>query len=109
MKKSPINKKSYWNLVNQYWDDGISDIINLYLPTFFNKWIDGTPLDKPLIEYIIELKETKNPRIARVFNAAYYYCPSERMGEAFHKNWNIFYMLCSEEWCLIEEKEETEV
>jgi hypothetical protein len=104
MYKSPTNIASYWAIVDTYWDD-INHIINIYLPTFSDKWIDGTKLDKPLGEYIIELKEAKNPRLVRAFNAAWWNCPEESAGEWNHKSWNVLCDLCSEEWCLYEEKE----
>lgn len=107
MYKSPVNSKEYWEIINKYWDD-IFHIINLYLPTFQNRWVDGTPLDKSLGNYIIELKNSQNPRIVRAFNAAWWNCPDENSGEWAHKSWYVLCDLCSEEWCLHEEKEPDE-
>lgn len=104
MYKSPTNAREYWDNVNAYWED-ISHILNVYLPTFKNRWIDGTPLDKTLGEHIIELRETRNPKLVRAFNAAWWNCPEENSGEWAHKSWLIFRDLCAEEWCLHEEKE----
>ena len=107
MYKSPTNKKEYWEIVNNYWTE-IESILNNYLPTFNNKWIDKTDLNKSLGEYINELRENQNPRIVRAFNAAWFACPEENSGEWKHKGWNVLCNLCSEEWALIDEKEEYE-
>lgn len=101
--KSPTNKQEYWKIVDTYWDD-IFRILNIYLPTFSNKWIDETPLDKTLGEYIIDLKESNNPRIVRAFNAAWFAAP-DSVGIWDHSGWGALCDLCSEEWCLYEEKE----
>lgn len=107
MYKSPTNIKEYWSIVDSHWD-GISHILNVYLNTAKNEWIDGIPLDKSLGEYILELKVQRNPRIVRAFNSAWWNCPDENAGEWAHKEWNVLCTLCSEEWCLHEEKEEDE-
>lgn len=103
--KSPTNIKTYWNIVDTYWKD-INHILNLYLPTFKNQWIDGSKLDCSLGEHIENLRKTQNPKIVRAFNAAWFNCPEESSGEWAHKSWGILCDLCSEEWCLHEEKEE---
>lgn len=105
MYKSPTSRKTYWDIVNACWED-IRHIMDLHLPTFGNKWIDGTPLDKTLGEYIEELRIEQNPKLVRAFNSAWWNCPEENSGEWAHKSWNEFYVLCSEEWCLFEEREE---
>jgi len=104
MYKSPTNIKEYWNNVDEYWED-IVHILHVYLPTFSKKWIDGTDLDSTLNEHIQELRETRNPKLVRAFNAAWWTCPEDSSGEWAHKSWNIFCDLCAEEWCLYEEKE----
>jgi hypothetical protein len=101
--KSPTNSIEYWNIVNTYWED-IRLILDLYLPTFKNQWIDGSELDRTLGEYIEILREEKNPRIVRVFNAAWFAAPDD-MGIWNNSSWGKFCDLCSEEWCLHEEKE----
>jgi len=104
MYKPPVNIEQYWAIVDTCWDD-INHILNLYLPTHMRQWIDGTALEKTLGEYLIELKETRNPRIVRAFNAAWWNCPEEDAGEWKHKSWYVLCDLCSEEWCLYEERE----
>lgn len=106
MYKPPVNIKQYWNIVDTYWDD-IYHILSLYLPTHMNQWIDGEPLQKSLGEYILELKETRNPRIVRAFNAAWFNAPDD-YGIWNNASWGKFCDLCSEEWCLYEEREEEE-
>lgn len=103
MYKSPTSIKEYWSIVDVYWKD-IFHILNLYLPTFNNKWIDGTELPKTLGEFLLELKESRNPRLVRAFNAAWFNAPDD-VGDCSHPSWDKFYDLCREEWCLIEEKE----
>ena len=104
MFKSPSNREEYWGLVYEHWDD-ITCIIDIYLPTFHRQWIDKTKLDKTLGEYIFELKETKNDRLARIFSAAFWACPEEDAGEWKHKSWDVLVGLCQDEYVLIEEKE----
>ena|ERR1700733_3448573 len=74
--KSPTNSIDYWNTIDNHWDN-ISHILNVYLPTFRKFWIDKTSLDKTLGEYLIELKETRNPRLVRALSAAYWNVPEE--------------------------------
>jgi hypothetical protein len=100
----PNNKQEYWDIVYKYWDD-IFHILNIYLPTFGKQWIDNSSLDKTLGEYILELKETKNPRLVRAFNAAWFNCPDEMSGDFAHKSWSVLCDLCSEEYVLYEERE----
>jgi hypothetical protein len=102
--KSPSNATEYWNIVDTHWDD-LFHILNVYLPTFSSKWIDGTQLDKPLGEYITELKETRNGRLVRVLNAAWFAVPDNKSSEGEHTGWNILCDLCSEEYVLHEPKE----
>jgi hypothetical protein len=104
--KSPSNPKEYWAIVDYYWND-LNHIINIYLPTFAKKWIDNSiiPLDKTLGEYIIELKETRNPRLVRILNSAWWNAPDEKCCEGEHKSWNVLCDLCSEEYVLYEPKE----
>lgn len=104
--KAPTNKKEYWEIVDTCWED-ISHILNMYLPTFNNKWIDNTKLDKTLGEYILELKDSRNPRIVRAFNAAWWSAPDD-IGIWDNPSWGKFCDLCSEEWCLHEERESLE-
>lgn len=104
MFKSPVNKAEYFAIVDNYWND-ISFILNMYLPTFGNQWIDGTPLDKTLWEFLLLLKDTRNPRLARAFSAAYWNCPHENGGDWCHNSWSAFRTLVIEEWCLHESKE----
>ena len=58
--KSPTNKTQYWNVVYEYWED-LYKLMNIYLPTFLNYWIDKTKLKTSLGNYLIELKNNKNP------------------------------------------------
>lgn len=104
MYKSPTCPEEYWNNVNIYWDD-ILHIINVYLPTFSKKWIDGTNLDTTLGDHIAELKATRNPKLVRALNAAWWNCPEEKSGDWAHDSWYVLCDLCSEEWCLHEPKE----
>lgn len=104
MYKSPTNKLMYWEIVNNHWDD-ISHILNMYLPTFSNKWIDGTILEKPLGEYLEDLRKEQSPRLVRALNAAWWNAPDD-MGIWENPSWGKFCDLCSEEWCLLEEREE---
>lgn len=101
--KSPTNHKEYWEVVNNNWKD-IRLIIDLYLPTFGTKWIDGSELDKTLGEYIEDLRVEQHPRLVRAFNAAWFAAPDD-MGIWNNASWGKFCDLCSEEWCLLEERE----
>lgn len=102
--KSPNNSEEYWLLIYNHWDN-IFHILNLYLFTFQNKWIDGTKLDSPLYDYLIQLKENNNPRLIRAFNAALWNCPEENSGEWYHKGWDILNCLSLEEYVIYEPKE----
>jgi hypothetical protein len=104
MYKTPTNKQEYWENVFAHWED-IIHILNVYLPTFGKRWIDSTPLDKTLGEHIIELKESRNPKLVRAFNAAWFKCPYDNAGEWAHSSWDFFYNLCLDECFLYEEKE----
>jgi len=102
--KSPTTKQEYWDLIDIHWDD-LMHLMNLYLPTFKPFWIDKTPIDKLLGDYIRELKETRNPRIARCFNACWFNVPEENGSEGIHRGWEVLVMLCREEWALVEGRE----
>lgn len=102
--KSPLNAFQYWNIVEIYWND-IFRILNLYLPTFSKKWIDGNQLDITLGDFLIQLKEDKNPRLVRAFNAAIWEIPLE-IGEWDYPSLNILKDLCYNECFLYEEKED---
>lgn len=104
MYKPPTNKQSYFAIVDAYWSD-ISHVLNVYLPTFHNVWIDGTKLNTTLGEYIVCLKETQSPRIARVFHAALWNIPEDVPNNEI-PSFTQLYDLCVNEWCLIEEKED---
>jgi hypothetical protein len=104
MIKSPTTCEEYWFLVDVYWKQ-LQRMINLYLPTFHKKWITGESLEKTLWEYIVELKETRNPRIARVFNACWFNVPSDNSSEGIHEGYHVLCLLCTEEWALIEGRE----
>ena len=106
MYKSPVNIQEYWDIVNKHWDN-IFHIINIYLPTFQNRWIDGTSLDKSLGDYIIELKESRNPRIVRAFNAAWWNIP-ESIPTNEIPSWTQCYDLCVMEYRLYEDMETDE-
>ena len=104
MYKSPTNKTQYWNTVYEYWED-LFKIMNIYLPTFLNRWIDKTKLNTTLGSYLIELKNNKNPRLVRAFHAAYWNIPND-IGIWDHPKLNILYDLCLAEDFLHEEREE---
>lgn len=104
--KTPQNTEDYWNIINIYWND-LNHILNVYLPTYQNKWIDGSKIDKSLQEYLLELKNNKNNKLVRALNAAYFFAPEENSGEWFHKSWNILCdLIYNEDHCLNEEKED---
>lgn len=96
---TPKNKEEYWFIVNEHWRD-IFVILNQHLPLSKNEWIDNTPINKMLGEYILELKDKKNPRLARVLNAALYYIPKETQKYAL-PSWAQFYDLCVMEKILL--------
>lgn len=75
--KSPTNEEDYWAIVDTHWQS-ISRILDIYLPTFCRFWIDKTPLDTTLGEYLLELKSTHNVRLARAFSAAWWAVPEDR-------------------------------
>jgi hypothetical protein len=93
--KTPTNKAEYWTTVDMYWDDLFS-ILQTYLFVNLNKWIDQTDLPKTLEDYLLELKETKNPKLARAFNAAWYNIPEEKVCEEIPA-WAQFYDLCTKD------------
>lgn len=105
--KSPANKKEYWQLVNTNWD-GLQKLFDLYLPTFNSKWIDGSAIDKPLRDFLIDLKVSENPRLARAINAALWNCPEDHSGEWHHPSWHAISVIASHDWVLIEEREDFE-
>lgn len=74
--KSPTNRIAYWKVIDDNWDD-INHILNVYLPTFLNKWIDGTRLDCSLGDHILKLKEDRNPSLVRAFSVALYNMPED--------------------------------
>lgn len=98
------NSKEYWELIYTHWND-LFVMFNIYLPTFQNKWIDGSILNISLGDYLLELKENKNPKLVRALNSVMWNCPEENSGEWAHKVWPILYSLCVEEDCLFEERE----
>jgi hypothetical protein len=101
---SPKTKEEYWNIVNLYWKD-IRFILDLYLPTFKKQYIDLSPLNSTLGEYIEELKVSRNPRIARVFNAAFWNIP-ETIPTNEISSYAQFYDLCTKEYRLYEDFEQ---
>lgn len=93
--KTPTTSKEYWNIVDDYWDD-LDNILQTYLYTTMNKWIDQTDLPTTLGDYLLELKETKNPKLARAFNAAWFNIPEDKVCEEI-PGWAQFYDLCTKE------------
>ena len=75
--KSPTNPTIYFQVLDAHWKD-IEYILNVYLPTFARVWIDKSPLNKSLGAYLLELKESRNPRIARALSAAWWAIPEEK-------------------------------
>jgi hypothetical protein len=72
----PQNKAEYWALVDNCWND-IAYLLDTFLPSKSREYIDGSPLDKTLREHILELKAARNPKIARIFNEAYFRIPDD--------------------------------
>jgi len=103
--KSPTNKTEYWNIINIYWND-IFHILNIYLPTFRKFWIDKSKLDKTLGEYLIELKDTKNPKLIRAISAGLWNIPIENEGELLDKGLLVMRDLVESESFLWEELED---
>jgi hypothetical protein len=103
--KSPRNAEDYWKVVGQYWP-AISHILNLYLPTYMSRWIDGTEIKSPLRDYLATLRDAKDPKLIRAINAAMWACPIEDSGEWRHKDWNVLTDLILSE-CYIYEPHET--
>lgn len=93
--------------MDQYWDS-IHHILNLYLPTFQKLWINGDALDETMGEHFEDLRHSRNPKLIRAFHAALWNAPDEHCGEWHHKDWNVFYDLCLNEWCMYEEREADE-
>jgi hypothetical protein len=102
--RSPKNKEDFWFLVEKNWID-ISHICDLYLKTFSKQWIDEKPLDISLGEYLLELKNTKNPRLVRALSAAYYASPAD-INEHDIPGLDIIAKLCEDEYVIYEPKEE---
>lgn len=102
----PQNKKQYWALVDECWGDLIT-LIDTYLPSFGRKYIDGTPLDKTLHDYAVELKETRNPRIARVLNWVWFSLPDDKPANEIPSHTQLW-DLCVMEYRLQGEEREIE-
>lgn len=98
------NKNTYWKTIEDNWAN-LEKILNIYLPTFSKKWIDEQPLQITLGEYIVELKNTQNPKLIRAFNAAWFAAPDE-VGIWSHNAWGLLCNLCTEEYVLTEPIEE---
>jgi hypothetical protein len=103
--RSPTNPTEYWNIVDAYWND-IFHILNIYLPTFRNFWIDKTKLNKTLGEYLIELKDTRNPKLVRAISAGLWNIPEENEGELLDKGLLVMRDLVESEVFLYEELED---
>lgn len=93
--KTPTNKTEYWEVLYSNWDS-IYLLLKVFLSTEHNKWIDGSNLDEKLGDYLVKLKDSKNPRLIRAFNAAYYNAP-DTVNSYTHPGWAILYDLCTKE------------
>jgi hypothetical protein len=102
--RAPQNENDYWKIIFNNWDD-ISHILDMYLPTFKDRWIDDTKLNSTLGEYLLELKNTKNPRLVRALSAAYYISPAD-INEHDMPGVDIIAKLCEDEYVIYEPKEE---
>jgi hypothetical protein len=80
----------------------------MYLPTFQKRWINGEPLKVSMDEHLVELRDARNPKLVRALHAAMWNVPDENRGEWFHPCWGILVDLTTNEWCLIEDKEDVE-
>jgi hypothetical protein len=98
------NKEDYWKAISDNWED-LEKILHIYLPTFKKAWINGDALPISLGEHLTELKETQNQKLVRAFNAAWYAAPDD-IGIWSHKGWDLLCNLCSEEYVILEPKED---
>lgn len=74
--RSPTTISSYWNAIDENWND-IKHVLDVFLPTFGNRWIDGRRIDLSLGEYMGVLKEDRNPLLMRALSAALYNAPDD--------------------------------
>ena len=99
-------KEDYWGLVNHKWDDILrilNDQLDLGALAFEIPGDPESPIThRTVLEELLILKRTQDPKIVRYFNAAWgmaseSYCWSK-------PSWGQFCDLCSEEWVLNEEE-----
>jgi hypothetical protein len=91
----PKDKEEYWNIVNEYWNE-LTNIMLRFLPKFLPKQTD-------IITFLNELKDNKNPELARMFNLTWIGAPDSGEIHAIPA-WNVLCDLCSECY-LLEESE----
>jgi hypothetical protein len=101
--KSPTNPTEYWRIVDDNWD-ALFYILNVYLPTFRCVWIDKSPLEKTLGEYLLELKAARNPRLVRALSAAWWAVPEDK--ELDYEGFVVLRDLVMTEGFLLEPREE---
>lgn len=85
----PISKEGYWETVDQYWDK----IVNI-LSQF---------LGSASVSHATILKESKNPRLAEYFQAAWFAAPDDGKIHLIPA-WEILCDLCSESYLIFDEQ-----
>jgi len=93
---------AYWKLVNDGWDDLLNIIahhLDLEYPAYESPG-DPTSLmtGRNVLQEILHLHKTRDPKIARYFNAAW--CLASDAYAWSVPFWGAFCDLCSEEWVL---------
>lgn len=102
MYNPPKTEQEYWHLIDIHWNE-IFHIMNVYLPTFQKQWIDGTSLDCPLGDFLVQLKKLHSRRLIRALNAVWFNLPDEKsvLGQPEGEIIDLIYDLCvREDQCL---------
>lgn len=89
----PKNEEEYWNIVDSHWDK-LYDILACFLP-------------RERLATADNLRLSKDPKIARLFNEAWFNAPDSPSIHSIPA-WHVLCDLCSESHVLHEDEEEDE-
>jgi hypothetical protein len=109
MSYKMTNAEEWWTAVDECWGDLlriIGDQMLMDCPAYDTPGNAQTPMSGRTVEKELEhLRETRDGRIARYFHAAWGIASDSYAWSV--PGWGVLCDLCSEEWCIREEPEET--
>lgn len=99
--RPPTTKEEWWSLLDKHWKV-LNDILAHYLD--YRAYMDysGKPTERTMEQIVFDLKEQRNPDIARYLNSAWWQAPDSSYIHSI-PGWGLLCDLCSEEYVLYDD------